>query len=472
MVKTVDVFTPAKHPTYTSVTRTEIWRELEDLAEQGGAIISVLGTTKLGKSTLVRETMAKALFYAYVPGQNLTGGASALWAALVAKLGIPSSSTTGKVSGDKSKWSFFARFGVSIPTALNIGGGSTVAGEHHVDSSTGATYDMDAPTAVTEALAILSAAARESDKFPPMIVIDDFHFVTNSETRRELVLALRPITESNATLVLATLPGRENDEAFSTTNAGGRHYSVKVPVWNDDELRQIADRGFEILNVRATDETKNQLIKQSYGSPQIMQQLCLNLCRRVNGVRDDTTDVGMLSEPESWPEFFRLVRDEQSVAWLRTLGVGLTARRGRNLLDLKDGSSLDGYQLILRAIHEMRSPAEVPFTAVRDMVGELVAATADLSTVALEQKAKNMGIVASRQMQAALDKKNAAGAEDQSEQELEEQQFTEEEIQIADLIPQPVFEVAGNKAATMQIRILDPLLAYSLTWHPEAFEQR
>ena len=158
---------------------------------------------------------------------------------------------------------------------------------------------------------------------------------------------------------------------------------------------------------------------------------------------------------------------------LPSLGVGLTKRRERNLLKLTDGRFLDGYQLILRAVHEMGSPAEVAFTTVREKVAELVELkTTDLGKVALEQKAKNMGIVASRQMQAALDKKSATDPNGEDERELEERQFTDDEIRIADLIPQPVFEVAGDKAANMTIRILDPLLAYSLTWHPDAFAQR
>lgn len=39
------------------------------------------------------------------------------------------------------------------------------------------------------------------------------------------------------------------------------------------------------------------------------------------------------------------------------------------------------------------------------------------------------------------------------------------------LIPQPVFEVTGDKASDMKLIILDPLLAYTLSWHPEAFDR-
>lgn len=115
---------------------------------------------------------------------------------LTADLGIPTSSTTGKVTGDHSKWSIFTRFGISVPLA-NPGGGSSVGGKHHVDNSQGAVRHLEPSSAVADALAILAANARANDATPPALVVDDFHFVIDTAKRRELVLALRPIAESD-----------------------------------------------------------------------------------------------------------------------------------------------------------------------------------------------------------------------------------------------------------------------------------
>ncbi|GAB3123657.1 hypothetical protein GCM10027056_15980 [Glaciibacter psychrotolerans] len=464
------MFTPTKTPTHTSVKREGLWKELSELAEQGGAFIPVLGVTKLGKTTLVKGVMQRGA-HVYVPAQELTTGSSALWSRLATALEIPSSTTKGKVVGDKTKWGFFGKFGVTVP-GFNAGAGSNVEGEHSLDKSTGANYEVELSTAVTEAMRLLAVAAEAKSDHPPVIVLDDFHFVTDTQTRRELLLALRPVMENDATLILASLPGREHDEAYDGTNLDGRLTPVMVPIWDREELREIATRGFATLKVTPQPGVVDKLIEQSYGSPQIMQQLCLNLCR-LNNVNDDESGVGVLDSPDDWPRFFRQIKDSQSVKWLGLLGLGLTQRGNpRNRVELDDGRSFDGYQLILWAIHELGSPNKVAFTIVANKIAELLGRpVADLGAYALEQKAKNMNVVATREMKDALAKHTASTAEPSDDElDIELTTFSADEIEMAELIPQPVFEVSGDKAADMTLRIMNPLLAYALTWHPESFE--
>lgn len=460
MVRTTEVFTPNRTPTFTSVDRSELRESLDDFIDQGGAFVSVLGTTKLGKSTLVKSAMTSASFHAYIPGQNLIGGVSSLWSRLAADLGIPVSATTGKVVGNKSRWSFFAKFGL-MGTETGAEGGR----ERSVDDSKDMTYEQDTPSAVAFALSTLAVEARKRGELPPVIVIDDFHFVTSADSRRDLIWALRTVTENDCSVILATLPGRESEEAFGGTQVGGRHYPLVIPIWDDAELREIATTGFEVLKVTASPKLIERLVGQSYGSPHLMQQLCLNLCRSVNQVRDDSSAGRTLQEPESWEEFFREVRDPHSVSWLEKLGIGLKQRNPRKVKAEVDGRQLDGYQLILWALHQLGARSEVEFVAIRDFIAGLPGVTVNVSRFALEQKARNMNFLATREMTQALALHDPEKAEDADESEG----FTEEEVRVAGLIPQPVFEVTGTHAANMKVRILDPLLAYTLAWHPEAF---
>src|SRR5690606_36847889 len=108
------------------------------------------------------------------------------------------------------------------------------------------------PSAVAFALSTLAVEARKRGELPPVIVIDDFHFVTSADTRRDLIWALRTVTDNDCSVVLATLPGRESEEAFGGTQVGGRHYPLTVPIWTDEELREIATTGFEVLKVTAS----------------------------------------------------------------------------------------------------------------------------------------------------------------------------------------------------------------------------
>lgn len=470
MVLTTQVFTPTKTPEINVVRRQELWDTVSDLADQGGAFIPVLGVTKLGKTTLIKKIMIRGQ-YIYIPAQELAKGTDALWSHLAASLEIPTSTTTGLAVGDKRKWGFFGKFGVKIPGIGGVDVGSSVDGEQSTDRSVGSAFQVQLSSAVTEALKLLTQSADEVGTHPPMIVLDDFHFITSVETRREILQALRPIMENGATLILASLPGREKDEAYKGTQLDGRLAAIQVERWSADELKLIAAQGFKDLNIALQSGVVDRLVAESYGSPQIMQQLCLNVCR-INGVRDDNSGVSVLGPPEDWPTFFRMIDDSQSKSWLEMLGLGLTERgKPRNRATLRDGRKLDGYQLILLAISELGAPYEVPFTTVAAKVADLLeVAVSDLGPYALEQKAKNMNTIASREMNEALEKHATGVVTTSDDVDAEQLEFSAEEIRVAELIPQPVFEASGDKAQQMILRIMNPLLAYALKWHPESFE--
>lgn len=190
-------------------------------------------------------------------------------------------------------------------------------------------------------------------------------------------------------------------------------------------------------------------------------------------MKNDLSTVRELTSPANMEEFFRSVKDPQSVGWINNLGIGLVSRRPRTRYSLPDGRSLDGYQLILNALHELGAPSEVPFKVIKDQIQKsLGTSKAAVTKMNLETKALNMNVVASRDMTAALEVRERM--DDLSTEQLmelpEEALFTAEEVQLAVRMPQPPFEVIG-KGAAMKIRILDPLLSYTLRWHPEEFDR-
>lgn len=464
MAKATDIFTPTKRPTFTSVRREAVWDDLESYIEQGGGFVSLLGTTKLGKSTLVESALETSIFGVSIPGQTLITGVDALWRWLVDELGIHTSAQTGLANSRGVELAVAARLGMKEIAEGEIG----LKGLAGKNTSATKDYVIDPAKAVQSAFSTI-AGATEDHQNPPIIAIDDFHFVTDPTARRSLILALRPIAQENVTVLLATLPGREDDDGFESTNVGGRHYVVHVPRWEDEDLRAIATAGFVELNAAVETDVVDQLIDESLGSPQLMQQLCLNLCR-VNSVKMSGVETVHLKAPADWTEFFRKVRDPQSVAWLERLGLGLTQRRPRNRYPTGDGKELDAYQLILQALHEAGS-AEASLADLKIRIGAMVGRSqTEVSRMNLDQIAKNMNVVASREMtdalQASLDAAESADGLDEATL------FASDEVRLATRVPQPVFEVVGENGSDLMVRILDPLLEYTLKWHPEAFATR
>lgn len=469
-ILTSDVFTPAKLPTVTDVDRTLVSKQLARWVNRGGYFVSLLGTTKLGKTTLVKSflgSLPKTSWSVYVPGQALGGGASHLWIKLAQALQIPTSKETGLANSSKDSWGFIGRLSVAIlPTVAKASINSSVSCEDSSTSTAGETFDIDPEQAVTEALMLLRANNRKV-----VIAIDDFHFVTETAARRAIVLALRPLADVGCAIVLSTIPGGELDPEFETTNTGGRRKTVLVPRWDPEELEQIAIQGMKALNLWAPPELIAQLAGESFGSPQIMQQLCLDLVEVENGYESrDDADQQEEVKPPATDAFYRSLEDDEATSWLAKLSAGPNPRKKRKKREYPTEAQalfLDGYQLIMQTLHAFGSPHELPLSDLKRHVGEtLDVDSKELNKIALELKARNLGLLASKAIATALEQIPDAALEEFTDDETNEDQSAFAELVAGEAIPQPVFEVRGSDIQAT-IRILDPLVSYMIKWRPE-----
>lgn len=474
MIETSDVFTPAKLPTYTDVDRTHVSKELRKWMRLGGYFVSVLGTTKLGKTTLIKnflKTQNETSWSTYIPGQTLQNGEVDLWKRLVNDLGIPTSHDTGYANSDKSTWKVLTKLVAKIP-GLAANFGIEASGEKQKTESNGSKFDIHPSQAVTEAISLLRA-----QNLRVFIAIDDFHFILDKDKRRAIALALRPLAEEHGcSVILSTIPGGQMDEALRDTNLGGRRKSVEVPIWNEDELAQIAMQGFPVLSVSASPETISLLAKESFGSPQIMQQLCLDLCEEVNEVFEGEPDLQevVLEDPDDWPAFFKALKDDEAMSWVTRLSAGPNPRKKRKKKSHPGPPKreLDGYQLLMMALHELGSPREEMLSVIKQHIGrKLSISGTDLNNLAVELKARNLHYLASKDTKEAIERQPEWNSTTEMEVEADDEAAIEEkalaEFLAEEAIPQPVFEVRGEQHQAI-IRILDPLLCYALKWHPEA----
>lgn len=471
MLRTSDVFTPAKLPEFTDVDREIVSRNLAKFARRGGHFISVVGTTKLGKTTLVkaffRQLSKEDAWSVYLPGQSLREGASALWERLAIELEIPTSRETGLASSDRTTWGVFGSLKTTFFPGSGGEAGVKAGGEREHGVTNSQTFNMNPEVAVKQAISEL-----QKEGCAVFIAIDDFHFITDGKKRREIMLSLRPLTDNGATVILSTIPGGQNDGAMAGTNLGGRHKSVEVPLWTIEELSEIARKGFAKLSLECKENIIQKLAVESFGSPQIMQSVCLEFCEDVNnflGKGEGEAPVALV-EPADWGQFFRDLEDDEAIGWLK----GLT--RGPNPKKLRKkwvhphypGKELDGYQLILLALNEMGAPREVEITDIKEHIrSKLDLTKTQVSHLGIELKAKNLSLIGSKETDSAISRQ---AVNDVSVTEIledhEEDERSWKELEAADFIPQPVLEAQGQ-GHDLIVRILDPLLCFNIKWHPE-----
>lgn len=462
-LKATDVFTPnTSSPKLSKVYRESLKSTLNDEVSKGGAFVFVQGVTKLGKTTLVRDavivpdedgdTGVDLCFW--FESQNLRGGADVLWKALAAQLRHPIEKALASKESNTSKWGWLASLGF-------IRG--SIGNDHAFSYEKSEVQAVDLPHAIPEALKVLRDAGQSI-----AIVLDDFHFIEDEAVRTEILQALKPVADKKVTVIVVTLPYRDNFYVVTTSNIGGRSAVLDVPVWSRDELAEIADTGFRELTVFASEPDIFRLADNSFGSPQIMQGLCLELCW-LNSIRKKQDSITQLKIPSLEEELFKKIEDENAKNWLERIGRGAKTRgKKRKFYDITvQGSSmkLDGYTLVLQALKNLGPQPRTTLVSLKSEIALLRGVQLSvINKMNLGQVLDAMSLLALKDMQAKLKEVDDFNSPDDISVEgmLKEEDIFEDSD--AKSVPQPVFEWKKNEA-TAPINILDPLLLYTIRWH-------
>jgi energy-coupling factor transporter ATP-binding protein EcfA2 len=117
-------------------------------------------------------------------------------------------------------------------------------------------------------------------------IIEDFHKIKDSE-KSKLSQQLKVFVDTSLNypdvktiLVGAVNSAREVIEYDSEMN--NRVVELFVPLMTDNELHQILDKGENILNIRFTQKTKNEIVKFSSGLASITHRIALIMCQGKN----------------------------------------------------------------------------------------------------------------------------------------------------------------------------------------------
>jgi len=225
----------------------------------------------------------------------------------------------------------------------------------------------------------------------------------------------------------------------------GRVNTLVVQFWTDQDLLEIARRGFAKLHVvDSGDVLAKRLAKQAYGSPHLMQQFCRELCK-ANGVRETVSSLQELKAPTDWKKFFEVQVEEASANWATRLIRGLKERgNSRTKYRTTDGLELDGYGLTLAAVAATGPKLGVSKDEIRAAIASMVVGTppANNQTTSV---LKNMSRIAALR--------------------LTEDLPTEEELEHtgADVDVQPVLDFMEDGPAS-SLHIADPFFAFYLAW--------
>jgi len=182
------------------------------------------------------------------------------------------------------------------------------------------------------------------------VIIDDFHYVERS-VQVGICQQMKNAAGRGLRFIVLNTPHRGDDPIRSNSDLGGRFFGVDLKFWNEDDLKKIGLKGFPKVGLKVGDEVLTMLAREALRSPQLMQTLCLETCRTLRQdlpyeqqvVTSRTFDLQKVKE--------RTLRSYNYSTQLHYLREGPDERGSpRNMFTFKDGSTGDVYNALVRAL--------------------------------------------------------------------------------------------------------------------------
>lgn len=337
----VEVFTPNDVPKLTYVYRKEhdLEAQLKASLRTPGQIISLSGPSKSGKTSLIKRMVgAEALIT--VSGGSIKS-ADQLWERVLNWMESPTevSQKTGTVLTTQVSGKVSGSIGLPAlgKTALELAGAASKA---------------DAADTTTKIVRSgIDQVVREISGSDFVVFIDDFHYMT-ADVQKDVARQIKEAAEKGVIICTASVPHRSDDVVRSNTELRGRVRAIDFSYWANEEIQEIGVLGFHALGADISRETITRLANESFGSPQLMQAICLQACYQLD---IDGTKVPPVEYYVNEQSIRKILEHTSSTASfskvLDAMHAGPKLRgQERRLYQFQDGSEGDVYRCVLLAL--------------------------------------------------------------------------------------------------------------------------
>lgn len=351
-----DVFTPTGVPTHTYVERSDrnLEVQLRNAIKTPGMIASLSGPSKSGKTVLMRKVIEQDALIT-ISGAAITE-AGQLWDRVLNWMEAPSSTTrsTSHTFGGETAGKAQASAGVVLAKA-------------QVEVEGKASYEHERGHERNYERTGIDQVVREIGNSDFVVFIDDYHYMAK-DVQVAVGRQIKEAAERGINICTASVPHRRDDVVRGNAELRGRVQGIDFEYWTRDETQQIAIRGFDVLGVELTTEVLERMAEEAFGSPQLMQQICLQACMRLGVDSDNNPPRQVAVSPL---DLGRIFEQASTTTDFSSLLEGLhegPKQRGnpRNQFIFNDGTTGDVYRCILLALRESPPRLSFPYGEIYD----------------------------------------------------------------------------------------------------------
>lgn len=334
-LKAENVFKPGAYPKYTYVSRnyedTGISYELrlKQALRTAGCLTSLIGPSKMGKTILCEKVIGFENIVE-VSGADFNGEMD-FWAVVAAKVGLP------------------------------------YAGEITTEREAAEEYSTERDSRNEKFVLSKDKVIQYYKENEKVLVIDDFHYASQ-EMQMKMAQQLKDAIRRELKVVVVSLPHRSDDAIRQNADLSGRLSLINIEAWKEEDLKEIALKGFKQLNMSITETVAEKLAIECLTSPQLMQYICLSICILLEDKNEETVCAEIL---ETAYKFTTVNFNYYDVVNVMAKGPNTRGKR-RNLYRTKSGKELDLYGLIVESFAKNPPEMELDFESIYNRITELI----------------------------------------------------------------------------------------------------
>lgn len=394
-MKYTDIFVPGGFPQYTYNPRDEIRLEehLNEGKENLCKLIAVTGQTKSGKTVVTKKVYPRE-GAVWIDGGSIKTEDD-FWQQIIDQLEYFQVSSEISTSEKQGASTLESNYSAAV---AGLGGSKKYSTNEQSKEASTVSYSRTLNNKV--------AAIKILTKSKTPLIVDDFHYIAR-DLQANFVRALKAPIFEGCPVVIIAIPHKRYDAVKVEKEMTGRVLQVSVPSWQDQELSKIPQIGFDLLKMKVGAEVTESFVKESIGSPHLMQEFCRAYCK-LTETETDIKQVGV-------SPIYEAIADQIGRPIFEKLAKGPRQRTDRMQRKLKDGTTTDIYGLILKALaflkpglvsleyedlrHGIREVAEPPAPQIHEVARVLkhmatIAATDESSApvIDFDEKEKKLHI--------------------------------------------------------------------------------
>ncbi len=360
-----DVFSPRTFPQNTYIYRKTEGGETVDsrlkraLAMKGN-LIFVSGASKSGKTVLCHNVIAEDRYISL--SGNQIGAKEDFWQHIAEQ--IPLADSVVSTSAEQKNNTSGKNMGVNV----NLG---VVAIHAGANNSLGEVANKQVALSQARTERQIIRYLIEHNK---VLIIDDFHYVAK-DVQMYIARTLKTELFNGLKAVIISLPHRSDEAIICNPDLIGRTTSIDIPPWTKNELKEIAVKGFSLLELKISDADVELLAQESITSPQLMQDNCFNLAfAAVNSkliINSELVKNVFRETARNYSHYERIVKN---------IIMGPMQGRGRRKLYAVQGLSVDIYHLLLLALKADPPVVELDITELKRRTSLLLLVKEQLSS--------------------------------------------------------------------------------------------